>query len=427
MRCHHLVCVCFFVVTAGVGSGNADEAQQRQEVYRNLENFANVLMLLQEHYVDEVDPENAIQGAINGMLMSLDPHSSYLSPEDFQELQEEATGSFTGIGIEITIRDGLLTAVSPIEGTPADRQGIQAGDQIVRINGESTKSMSLMDAVKRLKGKKGTSVTITIQRKGLAELKDFTLVRDVIPLRSVWTREIESGLIYARISSFQGSTSHDFLKEIKELRKAGPINGMILDLRNNPGGLLDQAVRVADIFLDEGVIVSTRGRDKDRDMTFQAGPGPESFDFPVVLMVNSGSASAAEIVAGALQDHKRAIVLGTESFGKGSVQTILPMPGGSGIRLTTARYYTPSGDSIQAKGIQPDMVVPLQPYVEDEHQDTRGLREQDLPGHFVNEDADKHEEEKPAIQEDMARRLERDNQLSTALIILKSLNIAAHN
>ncbi len=411
---------------------HAEDLDEQQQTYKDLETFANVLTLLQQHYVDKIDTNAVMIGAINGMLTSLDPHSSYLPPDDFKELQEETKGSFSGIGVEITIRDGILTAVSPIEGTPAFQQGIEAGDQIIRIDGESTKDLGLMEAVKKLRGKKGTEVIITIHRPGMQELKDFTLVRDVIPLHSVKSMELGPGLLYVRITNFQATTTRDVRKVLNKELKKQPLAGVVLDLRNNPGGLLDQAVKVSDIFLDEGVIVSTRGRNPDQDMIFEAHRNSDAFTFPMVVLVNGGSASASEIVAGALQDHGRAIVLGTETFGKGSVQTIIPMPNGAGIRLTTARYYTPSGDSIQETGITPDMIVPFQEpaRVATDKKKLWNIREKDLPKHLTNGDTIKVDaRNKPKQinkdQQKIKQRLARDNQLRTALIILKSLNIAS--
>ncbi len=420
--------ILFFILPFSL---HAEDLDERQQTYKDLETFANVLTLLQQHYVDKIDTNAVMIGAINGMLTSLDPHSSYLRPDDFKELQEETKGSFSGIGVEITIRDGILTAVSPIEGTPAFQQGIEAGDQIIRIDGESTKDLGLMEAVKKLRGKKGTEVTITVHRPGLQELKDFTLVRDVIPLHSVKSMLLEPGLLYVRITNFQATTTRDVRKALNKALKKQPLTGVVLDLRNNPGGLLDQAVKVSDIFLEEGVIVSTRGRNSDQDMIFEAHHNSDAFTFPMVVLVNGGSASASEIVAGALQDHGRAIVLGTETFGKGSVQTIIPMPNGAGIRLTTARYYTPSGDSIQETGITPDMIVPFQEPSKETTDKKKlwNIREKDLPKHLTNGDRKKIDalnrpKQNDKDQQKIKQRLARDNQLRTALIILKSLNIA---
>ncbi len=439
-RCLRLLPLLVFLTHAAVF---ADESKQERDIYRDLETFANVLTLIQQYYVEEIDSKKVIDGAINGMLGSLDPHSAFMTPEDFKDLEEETSGSFTGIGIEISMRDGVLTAVAPIEGTPADKQGIKSGDQIVRINGELTKTMTLLEAVKKLRGAKGTAVTITVHRQDWKEPKDFTFIREAIPLVSVRYTELEPGFAYIRISNFQATTTKDLRNALKNVKKKQPLRGAILDLRNNPGGLLDQAVKVADLFLDKGVIVSTKGRYKEEQMVFQAHPGEGNSDFPLVVLVNGGSASGSEIVAGALQDHKRAIILGTTTFGKGSVQTILPLPEGAGLRLTTARYYTPSGNSIQATGIKPDMVVPLNVAPEAKTEtppSVKTVREKDLPRHFRNEKDGKKGEaqdeggENPD-QEDgfqkmeeirqMAKRLEQDNQLRTAFITLKSLSLAS--
>ncbi|HHO48268.1 MAG TPA: S41 family peptidase [Desulfobacteraceae bacterium] len=429
---YYLLLVLFLMIPAPVP---ADENVQREETYKNLEAFSTVLMLLQQHYVDPIDPHDVIMGAINGMLTSLDPHSSYLSPDDFTELQEETHGSFSGIGIEITMKDGILTVVSPIEDTPAYRAGIKAGDQIIRIDGGMTKNLTLMDAVKKLRGRKGTSVTISIHRSEWQELKDFNLVRDDIPLQSVKSLELEPGLLYVRISNFQAKTTRDLRETLRTHGKQGPIQGLILDLRNNPGGLLDQAVKTADVFLSQGVIVFTRGRVSEEDLIFEAHPEDDINQFPMIVLVNGGSASASEIVAGALQDHKKAIVLGTETFGKGSVQTIIPMPDGGGLRLTTARYFTPSGESIQATGIKPDIVVPFIPpeNIPQTVSEGQQLREKDLPNHIEHEER----KDQPASEgsgkeaggddpvSEAEQRLRQDNQLRNALYILKGLNIAS--
>lgn len=420
---------------------HADPGKQDRDLYRDLETFANVLTLIQQYYVDEVDSSKVITGAINGMLGSLDPHSAYMTAEDFKTLEEETSGSFSGIGIEISMREGVLTAVAPIEGTPADKQGIKPGDQILRINGESTKAMTLMEAVKKLRGEVGSKVTITVHRPDWKEPRDLTLTREAIPLVSVTAMELEPGFAAIRISNFQTSTTKDVVAALAGLRKKRNLQGLILDLRNNPGGLLDQAVKVADIFLDKGVIVSTRGRYKEEQMIFEAHDDGKQNDFPMVVLVNSGSASGSEIVAGALQDHKRAIILGTTTFGKGSVQTVLPLPEGAGLRLTTAKYYTPNGTSIQATGIKPDMVVPLnQPApakTATPGPASPAIREKDLPNHLHNDSAapqatptkekevgnqEENFEKVDEIQQ-TSKRLEQDNQLRTALIILKSLHL----
>lgn len=434
--CGLCLVLCLPPALAHAAEATGKEEQAQQDTYQELETFANVLSLVQQHYVDQVDIRALMRGAIDGMLGSLDPHSGYMNPEDFQELEEETTGSFTGIGIEVTIRDGILTTVAPIEGTPADRLGIKPGDQIIRIDGVPTKQMSLMEAMKKMRGPKGSTATLTIHRSSWRGTRDFTLIREDIPLVSVRSMEIEPGYDYIRISNFQDSTTLDVQTALEKLRARHPIKGLVLDLRNNPGGLLDQAIKVADIFLDHGVIVSTRGRNNQKQTLHEAHPNIRAEHYPMVVLINGGSASGSEIVAGALQDHRRAHILGTTSFGKGSVQTIIPLPDGSGIRLTTAKYYTPSGDSIQATGIHPDEVVPLQaqPGTRQDAGTQQQLREKDLPGHLSNDSrgkAETGEESVPAegnqeetFQQinsitDMQKRLQQDNQLRRALDLLK--------
>ncbi len=389
------------------------EKKASQDPYESLRLFSQVLELVEENYVKEVPTRDLIYGAIQGMLSNLDPHSSFLKPDDYKELQIETRGSFTGIGIEITIRDGVLTVVAPIEGTPAWKAGLKPGDKIIKINGKPTKGMSLIEAVKLLRGPKGTKVTISIFREGFKELKDITLVRDVIPIKSVRYRMLEPGYGYVRISSFQEKTASELRKALKELEKEG-LKGLILDLRNNPGGLLDAAVEVADEFLEEGLIVYTKGRRKDQNFKFEARPNKNKHAYPLVVLVNAGSASASEIVAGALQDHHRAVILGTKTFGKGSVQTIIPLPDGSAVRLTTAQYYTPSGRSIQAEGIEPDLEIPeIKPECLRKHP---AIREKDLKGHLEN--PDQHKEKTGPEARDL---LAEDFQLREALKVLKSL------
>jgi len=414
--------------------GSTDDLQ---ETYKNLEVFSNVLSIVQQNYVDEIDTKETLEGAIKGMLTSLDPHSSFLRPDDFKELQVETKGSFSGIGIEITLRDDMLTVVSPIEDTPAFKAGIQAGDIIIKIEDDFTKDMSIFDAVKKLRGIKGSEVTISIHREDWKDIQEFTIVRDVIPIHSVRSKTLEPGYGYVRITNFQRNTSKDLKSSLEELLKENMLKGLVLDLRNNPGGLLDASVKVVDIFLDEGIIVSTKGRLEDQNMEFSAHNLGPDYDFPIVILINSGSASAAEIVAGALQDHKRALILGTQSFGKGSVQTIIPMADGAGLRLTTARYYTPSGTSIQATGITPDVLVPE--IAENEDGKDKGhmkfIREKDLKHHLEN-GASVEPQSKPqtiensglisdkvTIDEETKKKLKDDNQLNTALLVLKSLNV----
>ncbi len=400
---------------------------KRDITYEKLQIFSDVLERLKLSYVEEVDPEKLIYGAIQGMLQTLDPHSSFLPPDVYKELQVETKGTFGGLGIEITIRDGVLTIVSPIEDTPADRAGIQAGDKIVAIDRETTKDMTLFEAVKRLRGKKGTDVTITIRREGLAEPRDYTLTRAVIKMQSVRSRLIEERYGYIRIAQFQENTSRELVRVLQSLRdeSGGKLQGLIMDLRNNPGGLLDQAIQVADTFLDSGKIVYTDGRVSSQKMEFFAHPQKEKFPYPMIVLVNGGSASGAEIVAGALQDHQRAVVLGTPTFGKGSVQTIIPLDDGSGLKLTTAHYFTPSGRVIQAEGIKPDIDVPNLIPVRD-GKPVRFIRERDLERHMeldkegtpkTPENGGNRGEGDTAVDEE---QVVTDIQLDRALGILKS-------
>jgi carboxyl-terminal processing protease len=401
--------------------------------YEELAIFNNVLSIVEKNYVEPVDDKKLIEGAIQGMLYSLDPHSSFLDAETFKEMQVETKGSFGGLGIEITVKDGYITVVSPIEGTPAYRVGIQSGDKIVKIEGKSTKNMTLVEAVKLMRGPKGTKITISIYREEFRKPEDYTITRDVIKIKSVRSKSIEDGYGYVKIVSFQEKTNQDLQKALKKLRDKSELQGLVLDLRNNPGGLLDQAVKVSNLFLDSGLIVYTDGRVENQKMRFEATSGKENEDYPIVVLVNGGSASASEIVAGALQDHGRALILGTKTFGKGSVQTIIPLEGGAGLRLTTAHYYTPKGRSIQAKGIEPDIVVSESSRATpggEEKPEGFVLREENLEGHIENP-ADKPEEGKE--EEQKKRELldprsrygdpKTDVQLARALELLKSWHV----
>lgn len=393
--------------------------------YESLETFTNILAIVKKNYVDDVDGKDLIKGAIRGMLTSLDPHSAYLTPDLFKELQTETQGKFGGLGIEITIRDGLLTVVSPIEDTPADRAGIKAGDQIIKIEGEFTKDMTLGKAVSKMRGLKGSKINISIRRKGVPRLLDFAIVRDIIRVRSVRDRTLEEGFAYIRIAQFQERTKRDLQKALEKLSSEnGEILGLVLDLRNNPGGLLTQAVRVSDLFLDSGLIVYTEGRLDHQKQKYYSHKEGSWTQFPMVILVNGGSASASEIVAGAMQDHKRAIVLGTKTFGKGSVQTILPLDDRSAIRLTTARYFTPKGRSIQATGIVPDIVMENEPRNQREEQAEQRrtvLREENLPGHLKNQPNEEEKEE--LAKEKKEDDIKNDAQLKRALELLKGWEV----
>lgn len=398
--------------------------EQRIATYKQLEVFSNVLSILQENYVEEIDTKEALNGAIRGLLFTLDPHSSYMPPESFEDLQEETRGSFSGIGIEVTIKNDMLTVVSPIADTPADQAGIRANDIIVEIDGVNTKNMGPYEAIKKLRGPVGTDVTISIHREGWENLEKIKFKREMIPIQSVKAEFLSPGFAYTRITSFQSHTTGDFKATLREMHSAYRLNGLILDLRNNPGGLLDQAVSIADIFLDKGTIVYTKGRREDQNNVYAARANNEKNMYPLVILVNEGSASAAEIVAGALQAHKRAIIVGTRTFGKGSVQTILPLPDGAGLRMTTARYYTPDNRSIQALGITPDVEVPFiaYPLSEGAEPPKDMVKEVDLARHLPNVKTDEYRQQDKEADK-LEERMQTDNQLRTAYNILKSLNL----
>jgi carboxyl-terminal processing protease len=402
--------------------------------YESLEAFSNILSIVRKNYVEEVDTKNLVSGAINGMLHSLDPHSAYLTPDLYKELQSDTQGRFGGLGIEITVKGGILTVVSPIEDTPAAKAGIKPGDQIFKIEQEFTKDMTLVDAVKKMRGLKGTKINLTIKREDTPELIEFTLVRDIIRVQSVRSRSLEPGYAYVRLAQFQERSDRDLQRALEKLtaEKTG-IKGLVLDLRNNPGGLLTQAVRVSDLFLETGMIVYTEGRIEAQRQKYFAQKDGTWMDFPIVVLVNGGSASASEIVAGALQDHKRAVVLGTKTFGKGSVQTILPLDDSSALRLTTARYFTPNGRSIQATGIVPDIVLDNTPTdAKAEPIKRPNLREENLPGHLNNPQQNPNlAPEQPGVGEKQIpssgptgdETIDKDAQLKRALDLLKSWDV----
>lgn len=355
------------------------EDQSYSETYKQLNLFGDVFERVRSQYVEEVSDKDLIEYAINGMLTNLDPHSSYLNEERFNEMKVETKGQFGGLGIEVTMDSGLVKVVSPIDDTPAFRAGILAGDYIIKIDGEAVMGMELNDAVKMMRGKVGSTIDLVIRREGSDAPIEVTLTRDVINIQSVRSR-VEGNAGYIRIIQFNQNSETGLKKAIEDIKKqlGNKLIGYILDLRNNPGGLLDQAILVSDAFLDKGEIVSTRGRHEEDTKRDNATPGDLADNLPIVVLINGGSASASEIVAGALQDHKRAIILGTQSFGKGSVQTVIPLPGNGAMRLTTARYYTPSGRSIQAKGIEPDIFV--EPAHVEAYNASMRLRESDLRG-----------------------------------------------
>jgi len=422
----------FFIVS----SQRHSSAEGKRSDYESIELFTDVMSIIKKSYVEEVDTKKLVYGAINGMLSSLDPHSSFMPPDTYKEMKIDTKGAFGGLGIEISIKDGVLTVISPIEDTPAFKAGIKAGDMILKIDDKFTKDLNINDAVKRMRGVKGTKVILTIMREGFEKPKEFPLIRDIIQVKSVRFHLTDGGYGYIRIAQFQEKTDEDLTKALKSMKEEfkGELKGLVLDMRNDPGGLLDQAVKVSDHFVPEGgMIVYTEGREKDSKMQFTAKKGGKEANYPIVVLINGGSASASEIVAGALQDHKRAIILGTQSFGKGSVQTIIPMSDDSGIRLTTARYYTPKGRSIQAKGITPDIVVEAVELPKATgKKNPLHLREKDLENHFETESKSgtgetKKEDKKSEIKDDKTEKvmtrleenLQNDYQVLRALDLLK--------
>ena len=400
-------------------SSPAIAQENSSETYRQLSLFGDVFERVRSEYVEDVSDEQLIEAAVNGMLSALDPHSSYLSPKNFREMQTQTRGEFGGLGIEVTMENGVVKVVSPIDETPAFRAGLKSGDLITHLDGEPVQGLTLSEAVEKMRGKVGSDLKLTVRRENLDPF-NVTVTRDIIKIRSVRSRMEGGDIAYVRITSFSEQTTSGVEQSIKSLRKKakGKLAGVVIDLRNNPGGLLDQSVKVSDAFLDQGEIVSTRSRRPDESRRFNAKAGDITDGLPIVVMVNGGSASASEIVAGALQDHRRAIVLGTRTFGKGSVQTIIPLSGNGAIRLTTARYYTPSGRSIQAKGIEPDILVE-QAKVE---KITRpGVkREEDLRGRLENPSDNQIKPDTEQLVKETDKPPE-DYQLSRALDLLRGI------
>lgn len=415
----------------------AQEAERNATIYEQLDLFGDIFERIRSQYVEEVDESDLIEAAIDGMLTSLDPHSSYLSPDDAADMRVQTRGEFGGLGIEVTQEEGFVKVVSPIDDTPADAAGIEAGDFITHVDGESVLGLTLDEAVDMMRGPVGSEIVITVVREGLEEPFDVTIVRDTIKLTAVRTRS-EGETVVLRITTFNDQTFPNLeegLKEaVEELGGIDNVNGFVLDLRNNPGGLLNQAIKVSDAFLEKGEIVSTRGRNVADGDRVNATPGDLARGKPIVVLINGGSASASEIVAGALQDHRRAIVVGEKSFGKGSVQTVMPLRGNGAMRLTTARYYTPSGRSIQALGVSPDIVV-VQPLrrpdaeVDEEAENRPSRSEADLRGSLSNDSIS--EDERRIIEEDRlkaeeaAQLREDDYQLAYAIDILRGLSALA--
>ena len=414
----------------------AQETEKTGSVYEQLDLFGDIFERIRGQYVEEVEPKDLIEAAINGMLTSLDPHSSFLPPDDFDDMQVQTRGEFGGLGIEVTQEDGFVKVVSPMDDTPAAAAGIQSGDFITQVNGETLMGLLLDEAVEKMRGPVGSEIVLTIVREGVADPFDVSIIRDTIKLTAVRSRVVGDAIVL-RVTTFNDQTypnlEEGLKKSIEELGGIDNVSGIVLDLRNNPGGLLTQAIKVSDAFLEKGEIVSTRGRNPQDGERFNATGGDLAQGKPMVVLINGGSASASEIVAGALQDHRRAVVVGTKSFGKGSVQTLVPLRGDGAMRLTTARYYTPSGRSIQALGVSPDIVVkqPVQPELAEGEtppeavEDAPARSEADLRGNISNdsmtEDEKKVYEEEQKQAEEAAKLRDEDYQLAYAVDILKGL------
>lgn len=378
--------VVFFMIASFSLNAAERSTKEQDSIYRKLEVFTKVLSYVENNYIEDVPSEKLVDAAIRGMLSILDPHTIYMGKDYFKEIKEDTSGQFGGLGMEVTIKDRVLTVIAPIEDTPASRAEIQPGDKILYIDGVSTENMSLLDAVNKMKGPLGSTVKIKVLRQGDKEPREIELKREIIKIKSVESRVIDTDFVYTKIKSFQERTALDFERQLRRLEKKkikGKIKGLVLDLRNNPGGLLDEAVSVVDMFIDKGVIVTTEGRRETfKEIEMAHHKETTRGDFPIIVLVNEGSASASEIVAGAFQDHGRAVILGSKTFGKGTVQTIIDMDDGSGLKLTIAKYKTPNGRSIQAKGIEPDIKVAARLAQADTDEEV--IREKDLKGHYVD-------------------------------------------
>lgn len=414
---------CLPLMAAADSGENAAQAPLPLE---DLRTFTKVYEHIRKGYVEEISDKTLLEYAIKGMLSELDPHSAYLNENSFDDLQVNTTGEFGGLGIEVGMEDGFVKVISPIDDTPAARAGVEAGDLIIKLDEKSVKGMSLQQAVEHMRGTKGSEITLTIVREGKQQPFELVLVRDTIKVQSVRTKVLEEGYGYLRIAQFQVNTGKDTADAIEKLQQETELKGLILDLRNNPGGVLQASVEVADAFLNDGLIVYTDGRIENTDVRYKAEAGDITGGLPIVVLINDGSASASEIVAGALQDHRRAVIMGTQSFGKGSVQTVIPLSDARAIKLTTALYYTPNGRSIQAQGIVPDIEVGRAKVTS--LQNNWRMSEADLKGHLNNgnggEESDAEARQK--AQEKRSNLFTRDNQLFEALNLLKGLNLFGH-
>jgi len=420
-------------IYSSVFAGDEKESAASPLPLEDLRAFSEVFGRVKSDYVETVEDKQLLESAIKGMLSGLDPHSSYLNREEFKEMRIGTDGKFGGLGIEVSMENGFVKVIAPIDDTPAKRAGVLAGDVIVRLDDTPVKGMTLNEAVKIMRGEPGTSILLTIVREGEQGPLKIEITRDIIRIKSVRSRTLEPGYGYIRISQFQSATGTSMRKKLAELKKEnnGELKGLVLDLRNNPGGVLNASVSVADAFVKKGKIVYTEGRIKDSQLTFNASPNDLLKGAPIVVLVNGGSASASEIVAGALQDHNRAIIMGTKTFGKGSVQTIMPMNNGAALKITTARYFTPAGRSIQAEGIEPDIIVEQLELSKKEDAKTERLREADLRDHLENGNGEKsYKEMKPGAEgtdkegkETEKDKLKNDYQLNEALNLLKGVNI----
>lgn len=428
----HYILILLLGVFIGVGITIDRAVQAKRETVKQsgsplpleeLRTFSEVFNKIKTDYVEEVEDKKLLNDAIFGMLSRLDPHSSFLDEDSYKEMRIGTEGQFGGLGIEVTMEDGFVKVVTPIDDTPASKAGILAGDLIVKLDDKAVKGMSLTDAVKVMRGKKGTKIVLTVVREGSNKPLEISVTRAIIKIQSVKHKLLEPGYGYIRVTQFQAHSARNLVTAIKKLKSEnkGDLEGLVLDLRNNPGGVLPAAVSISDTFLDDGLIVYTKGRSPDSQLKYSSSTTDMLKGAPMVVLVNGGSASASEIVAGALQDHKRAVILGTKTFGKGSVQTILPMSGGTALKLTTARYYTPNGRSIQAKGIIPDIITEQAKLTIKDN--GRRLKESDLSGHLKNEKKSKTKDKPKKTKSKKKIDPEQDYQLNEALNLLKGVNL----